>query len=177
MILSLIGTNALAIGNVLINIVLVGILPAVGFGMAAMTLVSESLEKQYQAAYQWPFDVGKLSLLTIGIFGLLIIVYPRVILKPFIIDPIALESAILPLQLDCIGVILEAGTLVFMNALLGADRTMYVMGIHYLPMMIYLPLAYLFGITLEYGLTGVWGCGLYFNYYNAAYLLDIGSLK
>ena len=41
-----VGPNAMAIGNVLVNILLIAILPGVALGLTTMTLVSESLVKK-----------------------------------------------------------------------------------------------------------------------------------
>ncbi len=164
-ILSFLGTDALAIGNVLVNIVLVGILPGVGFGMATMSLVSQSLgEKKLNDMYLWPFDVSKIGLIGLGPLFLLAIIFPEPIISIFIIEPEIVKKAVLPLRLDCIGVFLEVGTLIFMNALNGVDQVKFVMwGAFICQWIIYLPLAYFMGITLGYGMVGVWGMWIVFQ--------------
>ena len=165
-ILSFLGTDALAIGNVLVNIVLVGILPGVGLGMATMSLVSESLgEKKLKEMYLWPYDVSKIAIYTLGPLFLLALIFPEPIISIFIIEPEVVKKAVLPLQLDCIGVFLEVGTLIFMNALNGVDHVKFVMwGAFICQWVVYLPLAYIMGITLGFSLVGVWGMWIVFQF-------------
>ena len=123
-ILGQISTDAMAIGNVLVNIILVAILPGVGLGMATMTLVSESLgKKKRQLAFAWPNQVLRVSVFIIGTFSVITFIFPTVILRPFIADAELLKQAILPMRLDSIGVLFEVGAIIFMNALNGADQT------------------------------------------------------
>ena len=57
--IGLIGSDALAVSHVLINIELLLIMPAVGLGMAATTLVSHALgRKEPEDAYRWGWDVA-----------------------------------------------------------------------------------------------------------------------
>ncbi len=157
-ILGLLGTNEMAIGNVLVNVILVGILPGVGFGMATMTLVSESLgQKDIRLAFQWPYHAAKVAGVIIGSLCLVAMIFPRIILTPFIIDPELRNAAVLPLQIDCIAVMLEVFALIFMNALNGADQTKIVAWISSICQWIFfLPLAYLVTITFGFGLNGIW---------------------
>jgi multidrug resistance protein, MATE family len=164
-ILSCLGTDALAIGNVLVTIVLVGILPGVGLGMATMSLVSESLgKKSLSEMYLWPYDVSKIAIYTLGPLFLLAILFPEPIISLFIVEESIVKKAILPLRLDCIGVFLEVGTLIFMNALNGVDKVKFVMwGAFICQWVIYLPLAYFAGITFGLGMAGVWGMWIVFQ--------------
>ena len=157
-ILSLLSTEAMAIGNVLVNIILVGILPGVGFGMATMTLVSESLgQKDYSLAYYWPFRAAKVAGVIIGSLCIFCILFPRLILTPFMVDPQLREMAIIPLQIDCVAVMLEVLALIFMNALNGADHTKIVAWVSSICQWIFfLPLAYLVTIRFGFGLNGIW---------------------
>ncbi len=157
-ILALLGTDAMAVGNVLVNIILVGILPGVGFGMATMTLVSESLgRRDFQLAWAWPFHALKVAGVIIGSLCLISIIFPRAILAPFIIDPALRETAVLPLQIDCFAVLFEVFALIFMNALNGADQTKTVAWISSICQWIfYLPLAYIVTVRLGFGLNGIW---------------------
>ena len=158
-ILGQISTDAMAIGNVLVNIILVAILPGVGLGMATMTLVSESLgKKERQLAFAWPNQVLRVSVFIIGTFSVITFIFPTVILRPFIADAELLKQAILPMRLDSIGVLFEVGAIIFMNALNGADQTKIVAwSSSLLHWFFYLPMAYLIGVSLGHGMLAVWG--------------------
>ena len=155
-ILGQISTDAMAIGNVLVNIILVAILPGVGLGMATMTLVSESLGKKAAARICLANQVLRVSVFIIGTFSVITFIFPTVILRPFIADAELLKQAILPMRLDSIGVLFEVGAIIFMNALNGADQTKIVAwSSSLLHWFFYLPMAYLIGVSLGHGMLAV----------------------
>ena len=164
-VLGQLGTVEMAIGNVLVNIVLVGILPGIGLAMATMTLVSQSLgEKKVTETFYWPFYVSILALLGVGSLVLGVLCFPKLILQPFIVDVAVLQRAILPLRLDAIGVLLEVLALIFMYALNGVDRTRFVMIASIICQWIFLlPITYWISIMLGYGLVGAWASWLFFQ--------------
>jgi MATE family multidrug resistance protein len=164
-ILSQIGPNAMAIGTVLVNIILIVTLPGVGFGMATLSLVSQSLgKKNFTEAFEWPNHVFRLSMMTIGTIAVLMAMFPITLLTPFISDKVLLESAIIPLRMDCIGVLFEVGAIIYMDALNGADQTrMVALGSSILHWVFYLPMAYLIGIQLNYGINGIWAMTVVFQ--------------
>ena len=164
-VLGQLGTVEMAIGNVLVNIVLVGILPGIGLAMATMTLVSQSLgEKKVTETFYWPFYVSILALLGVGSLVLGVLCFPKLILQPFIVDVAVLQRAVLPLRLDAIGVLLEVLALIFMYALNGVDRTRFVMIASIICQWIFLlPITYWISITLGYGLVGAWASWLFFQ--------------
>ena len=83
-----VGTQETAASNVLVNLFLVALLPGLGLGMAAMTLVSEALgRKDPDDARRWAYDVLKITCLALGALGLPAIVVPELILSGFIHDP------------------------------------------------------------------------------------------
>ena len=157
-ILGQIGINELALGNVLVNIILIGILPGVGFGMATMTLVSESLGNgDMKNTHYWPFRVAKIAVMIIGPLCLFIMFFPTLVLRPFIIDPHLLQQAINPLRLDCLGVLFEVGALIFMNALNAVEQTKLVACLSSIcQWLFFLPLAYGIGVLLNFGFMGIW---------------------
>ena len=140
-ILGQLGSNALAIGNVIIAIMLVAILPGVGLGQTAMTLVSESLgQNTPKEAFLWPLNVLRIGSLIIGSFSIIILLYPNVALRPFISDPTLINMAITPIRLGAIAVFFELGAIIYMHALNGADQTSIVAWISsFLHWLLYLP--------------------------------------
>ena len=159
------GSNALAIGHVLINIALIAILPGVALGMTTMTLVSESLgNDQVQLAHQWPTHVHGIGKCMIGFFSLIVIGAPSLILRPFVSDPILLSLAVPLLRIDALTVFFEMGAIIYMHALTGADQTKVVAwGSTLLQWCLYLPLAYWTGVHLNLGMMGIWITTLMFQ--------------
>lgn len=153
-----IGTAELAVAHILINLALLLILPGVGLGMAATTLVSHSLgEKQPQEAYRWGWDVVKVAVLLLFVLGLPFWLMPQLILQIFTQDPELLALGEWPLRITGLGMTLDATALVLTQALLGAGASRTVMGVNLgSQWLLFLPCAYLIGPVLGGGLLAVW---------------------
>ena len=153
-----IGTDSAAAATVLINVMLVAILPGVGFGLASMSLVGQAIGRRDIAdAYQWAWDVVKVATATLGAAGLLMALFPRVILGVFLQEPDTLELACLPLVIFGLGIGFDGIGAVLMQSLLGAGAARKVMVVSVvLQWLFFLPLAFLVGPTLGFGLVGIW---------------------
>ena len=153
-----VGTSELAAANVLINVTLVAILPGLALGMAAATLVGQALGKGDIAdARRWGWQVTLLGTVALGILGLPMIFFPDLILSGFIHTPQTLEAARWPMRLVGITMGLEAVGLVLSSALLGAGDAKRVMWVSVLTQWgLFLPLAFLVGPALGFGLLGIW---------------------
>ncbi|MNY35511.1 MatE [compost metagenome] len=83
--------------------------------------------------------------------------FPAEILGLFVNDPVLIELGTLPLRLTGLGMVLDAGTLVLTQALLGAGASRTVMAISLgNQWLVLLPLTYLIGPVLGYGLLAIW---------------------
>ena len=153
-----IGTAELAVAHILINLALLLILPGVGMGMAATTLVSHSLgEQQPQEAYRWGWDVVKVAALLLFILGLPFWLAPQLVLQIFTQDPELLTLGEWPLRITGLGMTLDATALVLTQALLGAGASRTVMSVNLgSQWLLFLPCAYLLGPVLGGGLLAVW---------------------
>jgi putative MATE family efflux protein len=153
-----IGTPELAASNVLVTLLLVVILPGLGFGLAAMSLVGESLGRgDVDQAAEWPWHVARIAagvVATIAVVGLLV---PELVLGLFLHEPATLALARLPLRLVAATIAYDTVGTVVMHALLGAgdNRRVMVVAIG-LQWGVFLPVAYLVGPVLGLGLTAVW---------------------
>jgi len=153
-----IGTSELAVAHVLINLALLLILPGVGLGMAATTLVSHSLgANQPQEAYRWGWDVVKVAALVLFVLGLPFWLAPALVLQIFTQDPELLALGEWPLRITGLGMTLDATALVLTQALLGAGASRTVMSVNLgSQWLIFLPCAYLLGPVMGGGLLTVW---------------------
>jgi putative MATE family efflux protein len=159
-----IGTGELAIANVLVNITLLAVLPGIGFGLAATTLVSQALgRKDPEDAYRWAWDVYKVAAVLFTALAVPMLLLPEPILAFFLRDPHLVELGTLPLRLIGAGILLDGLGLILMHALLGAGATGLVMKVSVgFQWLLFLPAAYLVGPVLGMGLTAVWiGMTLY----------------
>ena len=153
-----IGTDAAAAANVLINVMLVTILPGIGFGLASMSLVGQAMGRgEIDDAYQWAWDVVKVATLSLGGMGVLMAIFPVPILGVFIKTPQTLEMARIPLVIFGLGIVFDGIGAVLMQSLLGAGAARQVMVVSViLQWGLFLPAAYWVGPTLGYGLIGIW---------------------
>lgn len=154
-----VGTAEIAGANVLMNVMLIALLPGMGMGLAAATLVGQALGRGDPAdAARWGWDVCKVAVITMGVLGLPMIFAPeQVLLAIYTLEPETLELTLWPLRLVGISMIFEGVGVVFQHALLGAGAARRVMVVAIANQwLIFLPLAYLTGPVLGYGLTEIW---------------------
>lgn len=152
------GTQEQAIAHVLINLALFLILPGVGFGIASTSLVSHSLgERKTDEAYQWGWDTIKTALGTIMLLSLPMWLVPDLVLGLFIHQPDVLAEARLPLQITALAICVDTAAIVLTQSLLGAGANRSVLYISTASQWaFYLPLAWLVGPHLGFGLIGIW---------------------
>jgi len=157
-IVGMIGTRELAIYAVLINFIgLVG-LPAWGLGTAGATLVGQSLgERQQLEAANWAWDVIKIGVVGMFILGMPFWIFPDQILSLWIHDEVTRDIGILPTRI--LGLLITINGVGYMLATMlnGAGDVKRVTWVNLFTQWgILVPGAYLFGVTLEFGLLGIW---------------------
>ncbi len=153
-----VGTQELAVANVLINITLVAILPGMGLGLAAATLVGQALGRgDIEDAYQWAWDVSRVGMVMLAVLGLFMLVFPHAILGLFLHEEALLALGDIPLRLVGASVAFDCVGLILMQALLGAGASGVVMRISIgMQWLFFLPLAWLVGPGLGHGLLAIW---------------------
>jgi putative MATE family efflux protein len=155
-----VGTAEVAAANVLINLTLVIILPGLALGLAAASLVGQALGAGDAVdAHRWGWDVVKVAAVVMATLGLPMAVVPELILSGFITDAETRALAIPPLRLVGIVIAFDSIGMVLQNALLGAGAVRMVMTVSIATQWgIFLPIAWLVGPQLGYGLFGIWVC-------------------
>jgi multidrug resistance protein, MATE family len=153
-----VGTREMAAATVLLNLTLVALLPGLGLGLAAATLVGQALGRNDPAdASRWGWDVARVGMVTLAVLGLPGALWPELLLTVFIHDPETMAVARFPMRLVGIGMAVEGLGMVMMHSLLGAGDTKRVMKIAVLAQWgAFLPLAYLVGPVLGFGLIVIW---------------------
>jgi putative MATE family efflux protein len=153
-----VGTQELAGANVIINLMLVGLLPAMGFGIGGATLVGQALgKKDTDAAHLWGWDTVKLACITAALLMLPVLLFPDHILKIFLTDQAVIELTRFPLQLAAISLGVECIGIVLFNTINGAGDTTSTMKISFaLQWLLFLPAAWLVGPYWGMGLTAIW---------------------
>lgn len=153
-----IGTAEVAVSHVLITLVLFLILPAIGLGLSATSLVGQALgRRDAEDAYRWGWDVTRIAILLLGLMAMPMWLMPDLILGIFLHDPALIELGRLPLMITGVAICLDGVAIVFTQALLGAGAARSVMLVTLcVQWFFFLPLAYIIGPVLGAGLLGVW---------------------
>jgi putative MATE family efflux protein len=159
LIIAKVGTTEAAAATVLLDMALVGLLPGLGLGLAAASLVGQALGRgESHDARRWGWDVARVAVMICGSLGLVMALFPESILRVFLAEqPEVLAIAVLPLRLIGITVAADAVGMVLLNAMMGAGATLLAMIVSTSAQwLVFLPAAYLVGPVLGYGLIGIW---------------------
>lgn len=158
-IIGMIGTRELAAANVLLTLGLVIILPSIGMGLATATLVGNALgRRDPDDARRWGWNAAAYAGLVGLIMGAGVIVLGKPILWVFLTDPVTRDMAWWPLVISGLIIGVDTAGMALMHALLGAGDTGRVMRISIISQwLLFMPIAYLAGPVLGFGLLGVWG--------------------
>ncbi len=153
-----IGTAEVAAVNVLMTFHITAILPAFGMALAATTLVGNALGRNdVEDAARWGWNVAILTAIYGVVLGLILIPLARPILGFFLTNAETAELAFLPMVFWALAIGFDTMGMVLMNALIGAGDTRRSMWISVIAQwLFFLPLAYLIGPVLGFGLIGVW---------------------
>jgi len=153
-----IGTAEVAAVNVLMTFQLTALLPAFGFALAAATLVGNALGRgDTEEAERWGWNAATLTAMYGVLVCVTLIALARPILGVFLTNPDTLELAYLPTVLWALAIPFDTMGMVLMNGLMGAGDTRRSMWITVIAQWgFFLPLAYLVGPVLGFGLLGIW---------------------
>jgi MATE family multidrug resistance protein len=157
-IIARVGTAEVAAANVLVNVSLVTILPSIGFGLAAATLVGQSLGAgDAVEAYAWGWRVSRYAAVFVSLLALPALLAPDLVLAPFLREPATRELAIWPLRITALFAPLECVGAVLMNAHLGAGSSRTVLAVSVATQWgAFLPVAWLIGPVLGFGMLAIW---------------------
>ncbi|MCH6564221.1 MAG: hypothetical protein IH800_17580, partial [Myxococcales bacterium] len=135
-----------------------GRLVLLGFGLAASSLVGQALGGGERAdAARWGWEVSRLALVFVALLELPVALFPELFLGIFIHDPETLALASLPMRLVALTLWWDALGTVLLNAHQGAGHNRRAMAISVsMQWGIFLPLAYLLGPVLGFGLLQIW---------------------
>lgn len=154
----IIGTVEQAASNIVISALFISLMPCFGFGIAAQTLVGQSIGKgSARLANAYGYETAKLGTLFTIIIGILFVFAPDSVLYIITNDKVVIDAAHPILQIAGIAQIFYGSGIIFASALQAGGATVYVMFVEILThWIIFLPLTYIFGVTFKGGLRGAW---------------------
>lgn len=154
----MIGTEEQAATQAIISTLFISFLPCFGFGIAVQTLVGNNLgAKKIKLAKIYGFETAKVATIYTIILGIIFIIIPQYVLLIITNDQSIIETAKGALRVAGFAQIFYAVGVVLANGLQAAGKTMYVMKSEVITnLLIFVPLAYFFGVYLQLGLTWAW---------------------
>jgi MATE family multidrug resistance protein len=152
------GTEVAAASKVLLDLVLAALLPAMGFGMAGTTLVSQALGRlDLNDAKSWGWDVSQTAFCAVLLLSLPALLFPEVLLAGFLKDPATIELAHRPLRLIAGTVAIDGVGMVLQSCLIGAGDSRRVMLVSLLMQWgLILPVVALMVLVWDLGMLPVW---------------------
>ena len=159
-ILAAIGAREVAIANVLIGVDHLSILPAVGVGIAAATLVGWSIGAGRRTdAGRWGWEAAAFGAAATAPLAAVLLIFPTTVLGLFLHDRVTLEAAVTPTRLMGLTMCSDSFGRILGFALRGSGATRTVATLNaVIQWFVLLPAVWLIGVRLGCGLTGVAAC-------------------
>lgn len=153
-----IGTTEQAASQVAITALFMSFMPCFGLGIAAQTLVGQMLgEGKVRRALIYGFETARIGTMFTIVVGAIFVLIPDAVLIIITTDPSVTAVARPVLQIAGLAQVAYGAGLILANALQATGATVYVMIVEVIThWIIFLPLAYLFGVVLNWGIQGAW---------------------
>ncbi len=174
----IIGTKEQAATQAIISTLFISFLPLFGFGIAVQTLVGNNLGAgKFNLAKLYGFETAKVATYYTMLLGIIFISVPQYVLLIITNDWSIIELAKTSLRIAGFAQVFYATGVVLANGLQAAGRTVYVMRAEVITnLFIFVPIAYLFGVSFEMGLKGAWlALPVYVIIYSSIILLKFNS--
>lgn len=157
-IISEFGSTAIAGYTIAVRIVIFALLPSWGIANAASTLVGQNLgAKKPERAQKAVWVTSGVNMLLLGIFGIIMILFPTYFISLFIDDPDVIKSGVTGLRIVSLGFLSYGMGMVLVNSFNGAGDTLTPTKINIFAFwMIEIPLAYFLAIKYSMAETGVY---------------------
>ena len=153
-----IGIKEQAATQAVISTLFISFLPCFGFGIAVQTLVGNYIgSKKFNLAKIYGLEAAKVATYYTFILGIIFILLPQYVLTIITTNQSIIDVAKPALRIAGFAQIFYATGVVLANGLQAAGKTLFVMLSESITnLLIFVPLAYFFGIYLKGGLIGAW---------------------
>jgi putative efflux protein, MATE family len=153
-----IGIKEQAATQAVISTLFISFLPCFGFGIAVQTLVGNYIgSKKFNLAKIYGLEAAKVATYYTFLLGIVFILIPQYVLTIITTNQSIIDMAKPALRIAGFAQIFYATGVVLANGLQAAGKTLYVMLSESITnLLIFVPLAYFFGIFLKGGLIGAW---------------------
>ena len=153
-----IGTIAVAVNNVTMNVASMFYLPALGMGLASATMVGQSLGRgEPDEAEAWGWESARLAAYLVGGAGLVLTLVPELVMYVFTDEAAVVSEGRLALQALGASQVMVAITMVLSNVLVSAGCAKWVMVINVIiTYLLILPLTYVFSVVMGGGVALAW---------------------
>jgi putative MATE family efflux protein len=173
-----IGIKEQAATQAVISTLFMSFLPCFGFGIAVQTLVGNNIGSgKFNLAKIFGLETAKIATYYTFLLGMIFILVPQYILLIITTDKSIIEMAKPALKIAGFAQIFYATGVVLANGLQAAGKTLFVMLAESTTnLLIFVPLAYFFGIYLHGGLIGAWlALPVYIILYSSAIFLKFNK--
>ena len=173
-----IGIKEQAATQTVISTLFMSFLPCFGFGIAVQTLVGNNIGSgKFKLAKIFGLETAKIATYYTLLLGIIFILIPQYVLLIITTDQSIIEMAKPALRIAGFAQIFYATGVVLANGLQAAGKTLFVMLSESITnLLIFVPLAYLFGIYLHGGLIGAWlALPVYIILYSSAIFLKFNK--
>ena len=154
----MIGTLEQASTQVVITSLFLSFMPCFGFGIAAQTLVGNSLgEHKPDEVQLFGVETAKLATIFTIVLGALFLVFPEFIVSVITNNAQVMEIAVPLIRLAGVAQVVYGSGIILAYSLQAAGATVFVMLTEVIThWIIFLPVSYLVGVSLGYGIMGAW---------------------
>jgi Na+-driven multidrug efflux pump len=173
-----IGIKEQAATQTVISTLFMSFLPCFGFGIAVQTLVGNNIGSgKFALAKIFGLETAKIATYYTILLGIVFILLPQYVLLIITTDQSIIEIAKPVLRIAGFAQIFYATGVVLANGLQAAGKTLFVMLSESITnLLVFVPLAYFFGIYLHGGLIGAWlALPVYIILYSSAIYLKFSK--
>jgi multidrug resistance protein, MATE family len=157
-IMGFIGIKEQAATQAVISTLFISFLPCFGFGIAAQTLVGNCIgSRKFNLAKIYGLETAKVASYYTILLGIVFILLPQYVLTIITTNQAIIDVAKPALRIAGFAQMFYGVGVVLANGLQSAGKTLYVMLSESITnLLVFVPLAYFFGIFLKGGLIGAW---------------------